>query len=67
MTMCTKCERGPLGIEGHQDLYVQTRTIGGSQVHFRCMVCDHIWVRRYTGEGAFVWAAGELPATELPR
>ena len=67
MQTCDQCREGPSGIEGHEDLFVQT--MAGSQLRFRCRACGALWVRHYAGEGGFSWLAsqpGEKSGIDCP-
>ena len=60
MAKCRGCERGPIGIEGHLDLYAYRLT--GQAFQFRCRVCNSLWARSRDSEGRFEWS---LPTSEL--
>ena len=63
---CRSCEKGPRGIEGHADLFVDTL---GARMRFHCQVCGAQWIRVRDKEGAFQWSevqAGEPPGELTP-
>ncbi len=54
MAICAKCSAGPSGIEGHDGLFAMFMSAG--QFDFKCEACGTSWVRRYEGQGGFLWA-----------
>jgi hypothetical protein len=50
---CESCIVGPMGIEGHEDLRVQT--VGNATLRFECRACGAIWNRNDKGPGKFEW------------
>ena len=52
MSKCGSCKRGPLGAEGHLDLYVSR--MGGGILQFNCRTCGTLWVRS-ASDSSFRW------------
>lgn len=50
---CELCIAGPMGIEGHDHLRVQT--VGNATLRFECRVCGSTWNRNDIGTGKFAW------------
>ena len=59
--LCESCRAGPMGIEGHEELRVQT--VGNATLRFECRACGAIWNRNDAGAGKFAWL---LFDTEAP-
>jgi hypothetical protein len=51
--LCAACVAGPVGIEGHDDLRVQT--VGNATLRFGCAKCGTAWNRNDIGPGKFAW------------
>ncbi|MEO7743551.1 MAG: hypothetical protein ABIR98_11490 [Usitatibacter sp.] len=51
--LCESCIAGPVGIEGHDELRVQT--VGNATLRFGCRACGAIWNRNDAGAGKFAW------------
>jgi hypothetical protein len=49
MSKCPKCTKGPTGMEGHLDLFVNT--INGGSMQFKCRTCATLWMRRVNDKG----------------
>ena len=65
MTKCTACARGPVGGEGHSNLFVMKMC--GHEVQFICRGCRTLWVRRRNGDVDQWWeTTRELEAVTLP-
>ena len=56
MTACQPCASGPVGIDGHEGLFLHETDHG--EMRFKCRACDCIWIRRYAGQGSFAWVLG---------
>ena len=50
--LCPACTSGPLNIEGHSTLWVQT--IGSALSTFKCAQCQTLW-KRTGANGQYVW------------
>jgi hypothetical protein len=50
---CESCIAGPVGIEGHDHLRVQT--VGNATLRFECRECGATWNRNDKGPGKFEW------------
>ncbi len=44
---CIDCERGPVGIAGHDNLF--SYSMGPSEMYFKCRACGASWRRRPGG------------------
>ena len=51
--LCESCIAGPVGIEGHDHLRVQT--VGNATLRFECRTCRATWNRNDKGPGKFEW------------
>lgn len=51
--LCESCIAGPVGIEGHDHLRVQT--VGNATLRFECRSCGATWNRNDKGPGKFEW------------
>lgn len=51
--LCEACIALPMGIEGHDDLRVQT--VGNATLRFECRKCGATWNRNDKGPGKFEW------------
>ena len=62
---CTACSRGPLGAEGHLDLFVHKML--GNRMQFHCRTCSTFW-DRMTIDGSYRWGPTTvgLEAPNLP-
>ena len=58
--LCESCRAGPMGIEGHEQLRVQT--VGNATLRFECRACNAIWNRNDAGAGKFVWVLFDTDA-----
>ncbi|HYC36504.1 MAG TPA: hypothetical protein VEC19_08800 [Usitatibacter sp.] len=67
MAKCQKCELGPKGIAGHDDLYALA--MGGGLMRLKCSACGTVWARRYAGASDFTWeeSGSEHLGAVLPR
>jgi hypothetical protein len=50
---CEDCLRRPLGLEGHEGLYLANTLKKGPL--FKCARCNTTWIRSYEGAGIFAW------------
>ena len=57
MESCIKCAIGPVGPEGHGELF--SYSFSGASIGMRCRVCGRHWVRRQASPGSFGWSASE--------
>ena len=65
MTKCKACVRGPIGGEGHLDLFVLK--MSGQEVQFVCRTCSTLWVRKRFTNGDQWWETrSELAAVTIP-
>ena len=63
---CMSCSTGPIGSEGHLDLFVQK--MQGSRIQFYCRTCSTLWLRVHS-DGGYHWSetARGLDAVLVPR
>lgn len=63
---CARCQKGPRGIAGHDELFSQT--MASSHMQFKCRECGSRWVRRQRADGDYVWTppAGEAKGMDTP-
>ena len=54
MSKCPKCLEGPIGIEGHSDLFAHR--LDARHMQFRCKVCGCVWERKGGTGGSLAWA-----------
>lgn len=66
MTACAMCERGPKGVEGHLDLFIET--MNAAEMQFRCRTCGGIWARGIKNK-ACLWTKREsaVPGGMVPK
>jgi len=50
---CPACLAGPSGINGHDDLRVQT--LGDGRLTSQCLRCGTLWARGIARAGAYTW------------
>jgi hypothetical protein len=62
---CPQCQQGPLGPEGHLDLFVFR--MGGGRMQFRCRTCTALWLRT-PQDTSYRWAESRegLDAPTVP-
>ena len=73
MPKCNLCERGPMGIEGHQDLFAYR--LDARHMQFRCRVCGTVWERQPGSGTTLRWCEPTgaesrglgLPGRDAPR
>lgn len=53
MSKCAACQRGPIGPEGHIDLFVFR--MGAGTMQFYCRTCATLWLRTSV-DSHFRWA-----------
>jgi hypothetical protein len=65
VTKCPACGRGPVGAEGHLDLFVLK--MRGGLMQFHCRTCTSLWVRTAV-DSSFRWTEStrELDAPVVP-
>jgi hypothetical protein len=63
---CGSCNKGPVGSEGHLDLFVHK--MQGSRIQFYCRTCSTLWLRIHADTN-YRWSesARELDAVPVPR
>ena len=59
MTKCAKCERGPVGMIGHDDLFVDR--LDSRYSRYLCRLCGTLWVRKYDSTGEIGWSNTDTP------
>ena len=67
MPKCHFCERGPVGVEGHQDLFVSR--LDARHMLFSCRACGCLWERQVPMGGTLLWcepARGRSAGVALP-
>jgi hypothetical protein len=55
---CADCERGPVGIAGHDSLF--SYSMGASEMYFKCRACGSSWLRR-PRDSSYSWQSVERP------
>ena len=55
MEQCAKCAAGPIGVGGHEDLYMHA--FAGGDILLKCRACGHLWTRKHTAGESFTWLA----------
>ena len=57
MDSCIKCAIGPVGAEGHGELF--SYSFSGTSIGMRCRTCGRHWMRQQTTPGTFSWTPSE--------
>ena len=64
MQKCGKCERGPHGMVGHDDLFVDR--LDQRYTRYLCRACGTLWVRKYAMTGEITWSSVSGNPMEAP-
>lgn len=57
MDSCEKCNAGPQGASGHEELF--TYSFAGSHVGMKCRACGRMWMRKYEEGSTYSWTPSQ--------
>ena len=63
MESCIKCAIGPVGSEGHADLF--SYSFSGTSIGMKCRACGRMWMRRKQDATNFAWTASAVSEGSL--
>jgi hypothetical protein len=65
LSPCADCNRGPMGVAGHDALFSQT--MSRDEMHFMCRACQQAWARKHPTTHSYNWAPiGKVAGMDVP-